>query len=392
MQTSLRRTFRYEWWVVLTAVVALYLINNLVLYRGGFISTHIIIPALWGLMAMAVLRLPRQRASGKKGFREPIIIFAATIALAHIFISFLGGFFYGFGESPYSFTPPKIIQNLVYVATALAGMELSRAWLVNNFSKHNLPLKLGGIAVIYTLISIPLTRITDANVDLETMQWMNSAFIPVLAESLLASYLAYIGGPVPAMAYRGIMQTFLWFCPILPDPEWMVQAITGTVVPMIGLLAIERIYTPHQRKPIKQKKQTGRRWSAFLWVITSITVILIILFSIGFLGFHPTVIISGSMSPAIEIGDIAVVDETPANAIREGDIIEFTAEDGMSIVHRVHSIIINEDGSRLFVTKGDSNDIPDFDPIHPEQIKGKVLYTIPKLGWISIGVKELFLW
>ena len=55
-------------------------------------------------------------------------------------------------------------------------------------------------------------------------------------------------------------------------------------------------------------------------------------------------------------------------------------------LHRVVEIQQTE-GARLFVTKGDANPIPDSDPIFPAQIKGKLILSIPKIGWISIYLK-----
>jgi len=390
MENSYRYKIGYDWWAVLALVVAIYLFNNLVLHHGGFVSTYVIIPMLWCLMAGTVLLLSKQKPAGKSALKNKLITLAAVTAFVQVAASVFSGLYYGFGDSPYSFTATSICQNLIYVTTALLGMELSRAWLINRLSKHNITLKIIFISILYTFISIPLTRITGTSVDLETMQWMNSTFFPAFAESMLASYLVYTAGPIPAIIYRGILQSFTWFCPILPDLKWMAQALIGTSIPIAGLLMAERFYSPQHRKLSKPRTRANTKLSLFLWITTSITVVLMVFFSIGFLVFHPTVIISGSMNPAIDVGDVVVVDEIAPDHIEEGDVIEFTGENGATIVHRVHSIQIQNDGTTLFQTKGDKNDSPDIDLVHPEQVKGKVLYRIPKIGWISITVKQLF--
>lgn len=390
MIANLRLKSTYDWWIVLLMVVGIYLINNLVLNQGGFISTYILIPTLWCLIAYIVIQLPQHKPAGKSTLRNPLIALAAITAFSQILMSIFAGLFYGFGESPYSFSPTGMLQNFIYATAALFGMELSRAWLINRFSRNHLIPKLVFIAVLYTFISIPLTRIAGTGMDLETTQWVNATFFPALAESMLASYLAYVAGPTPAIVYRGMLQAFTWFCPVLPDLKWMTQALIGTGIPIVGLLITEKLHSPQGKKTARLKQREGKRLSVFLWATTSITVALMILFTIGFLGFHPTVIISGSMSPAIEIGDIIVVDEVSFEDIVEGDVIEFVDGEGTSIVHRVNRILEDGDSSRIFETKGDRNVTPDLDPVHPEQIKGKVLYRIPKIGWISIVVKELF--
>jgi hypothetical protein len=42
----------------------------------------------------------------------------------------------------------------------------------------------------------------------------------------------------------------------------------------------------------------------------------------------------------------------------------------------------------VFVTKGDANDSPDSEPVLGANVAGKVIFTIPKVGWIAVGVKN----
>jgi signal peptidase len=58
-------------------------------------------------------------------------------------------------------------------------------------------------------------------------------------------------------------------------------------------------------------------------------------------------------------------------------------------MHRV--IEIQETaGAKRFITKGDANDSPDVEPVIPQNVVGKVVVTIPKIGWVSIVVKRFF--
>jgi signal peptidase len=99
-------------------------------------------------------------------------------------------------------------------------------------------------------------------------------------------------------------------------------------------------------------------------------------------------VVSGSMSPAIAVGDVTIVRDVAADDIVEGDVIQY-AHDSITTIHRVIDIQQVE-GSTVFITQGDANQDPDGKPVHPEQIKGKVQLCIPKVGWVSIGIKNLF--
>jgi len=58
------------------------------------------------------------------------------------------------------------------------------------------------------------------------------------------------------------------------------------------------------------------------------------------------------------------------------------------VVHRVYDIA-GEGDTKVFITKGDANDEPDTEPILADNIIGKAVFNIPKIGWIPIAVKSL---
>jgi len=124
------------------------------------------------------------------------------------------------------------------------------------------------------------------------------------------------------------------------------------------------------------------------WLAISAFLVLTVWTSTGLLGFYPTIIASGSMTPTMEVGDIAIATSIDPSKIQTGDIIQYLKGEEMTL-HRVVEIY-RERGTLFFITKGDANSAPDPDPVHPSQIRGKLILTIPKLGWASIAVKEFF--
>lgn len=83
---------------------------------------------------------------------------------------------------------------------------------------------------------------------------------------------------------------------------------------------------------------------------------------------------------------MVIVAKVSPDAIREGDIIEFRQGE-MMVIHRVIDIEETE-GSRFFVTKGDANDNPDIDPVSPEQVRGRVMLNVPRLGWVTLILRR----
>ena len=90
------------------------------------------------------------------------------------------------------------------------------------------------------------------------------------------------------------------------------------------------------------------------------------------LGFSAAVVVTGSMSPAIEPGDLVVCRRSADYAV--GDVITFRS--GASLV--THRIV--GDTPSGFTTKGDANNVADADPVPRGAVIGKVVFTVPKLG------------
>jgi len=388
MNISLSRP-SYDWQAVLGLVIGIYCLINLALPRApisGTITTYVLQPILWGLLAWAILRLPRYSPAGKLRLKSSLIQLAVIIGFFQIGVYVIGGLFSGFGKSPYSFTPLGILTNLIFVGSMLIGMELSRAWLINRLGRHHTFLALAWVALLYTLFCLPLAQVTGLGANIESVTFLNSSFLPLLAENLLATFLAFLAGPLAAIAYRGILNGFWWFCPILPNPAWVLKGLMGTVVPIIGLVAVQRFYSSRTQPSHARRAKGG---SLTGWIVTTIIAVLIIWFAVGLFPVHPTTVVGGSMRPVMDVGDVVIVAQAPADVIKPGDIIQFRKPEQVTVMHRVVEIEETEAG-KFFITKGDANDKPDTDPVIPENIVGKVVFTIRKIGWVAIAVKGLF--
>jgi len=91
---------------------------------------------------------------------------------------------------------------------------------------------------------------------------------------------------------------------------------------------------------------------------------------------------SGSMSPAINTGDLVVV--KPVSKYQKGDIVTFLSKEKINITHRITSVQGNQ-----INTKGDANQVSDQDFIEKKQILGKVFYNIPNFGYIVLFAKSI---
>ena len=99
------------------------------------------------------------------------------------------------------------------------------------------------------------------------------------------------------------------------------------------------------------------------------------------------VVASGSMIPELQVYDLLIIQaHIPFEDIQIGDIIVFDrpSDHDRVIVHRVVSI--TDDEPRTLRTKGDNNkaSIPGTDfPITDNEYKGKVVYQVPQIGYVT---------
>jgi len=97
-------------------------------------------------------------------------------------------------------------------------------------------------------------------------------------------------------------------------------------------------------------------------------------------GYGKAVVATGSMEPAIEPGDMIIFHEQENYEV--GDIVVFEAEN--FVTHRI--VETTEDG---FITQGDANNTNDGEILR-EQMIGKVVFIVPKVGYVVDFLKSPF--
>lgn len=123
--------------------------------------------------------------------------------------------------------------------------------------------------------------------------------------------------------------------------------------------------------------------------------LLIFFFTAVFLGVLPSisffknirlfVVKSGSMIPAIYPGSLIVVKKEPEYF--KGEVITFLNPDKgikelTTTTHRIQ-LILEKEGSLVYMTKGDTNVFSDQKFIGRESIIGKTVVTLPLVGFLS---------
>lgn len=126
------------------------------------------------------------------------------------------------------------------------------------------------------------------------------------------------------------------------------------------------------------------RWPVMIaiWTAWGLVIGLIVAVTVpAAFGLHPMTVLTGSMRPTIQPGDMVVDEPIPASEIRVGDIVTFQDPHAdRTITHRIRKIEISEGQARA-TTRGDANDTVEKWVIPVTGDVGRVVYRVPKIGY-----------
>ena len=110
--------------------------------------------------------------------------------------------------------------------------------------------------------------------------------------------------------------------------------------------------------------------------------------------YQAYVIISPSMVPTIKVQDAIVTKRMDDYKI--GDVCTYISRNprylGIMITHRIVGTNINENGEKVYKFKGDNNYSADDLEVSGDQIYGKVVMKIPKIGYIQYFLSNAYGW
>jgi signal peptidase len=96
---------------------------------------------------------------------------------------------------------------------------------------------------------------------------------------------------------------------------------------------------------------------------------------------RPLTVLSGSMGPALDTGDVAVVERISPLDAAPGDIVTFRDPNRPDVLmtHRVRRLAARG-GSVRFITRGDANNVSERWEVSADGDISRVVYRVPELG------------
>ena len=340
--------------------------------------------SMWLALGLLIKVFPAAMFSGLIRLWSTVLSLALIFALFHLLVFIIIGLFTSFGKSTYSMKPFDLLSNIVPICAALIGGEMCRAFLINSSPKERPYRSIIVFSLIFALFNMPLGNIKNLSDGLGILDYLTNMVFPQLTQSIAASCLAYLAGPLPAIIYLGIIRLFNYVSPYIPNPPEIPRLLFNVLFPLLSISIIMKMYAA-EATAIRRNRHS--KSDMFGWIAVSTLSVAIVWFSVGLFPIFPSVILTGSMEPKIMPGDVVIVDKTGSKNVNVGDIVMYYSADEIYITHRVIAVT-SQSGEQQFITKGDNNPSADPIPVTAEQVKGCVIGTVPKLGKLALFLRN----
>lgn len=307
------------------------------------------------------------------------VVFYYTISFISVYM--LIGLLTGYGISPYSTSLVGLFVNTVYTLARYTSFEFIRFHLARNlrFRNRELAVYIPALVVWFlTWFPYPLLALS---LDYKGLRTLFRYLIPSLVSNLFSTFLTLNNGFVASIVYNVFPQIVLRVLPYLPNLNWLIEGVFSTFVPLMGFYMVLP-YTSFGRRNVRLLARESKSIAGI--VVYFGAVVLISMVFQGHLGVRLYVISSRSMEPTLRVGDLVVVCSFCGEPSK-GDIVAYVSEYGV-VIHRVVETI-NETG--LLVTKGDANTNVDPNPISRKYVLGRVVLTLPRLGYPAIYARRI---
>ena len=317
-----------------------------------------------------------------------VIQVAALVGVFLVATQLIIGCFSGFGNSPFAHSPRWMAVNILFGGAPLLAIEATRVAILRCLGPKSLTLGLVASSLALAAASVPFARFTVDGFPAQAEFW-GATFIPLMATGLVAGFFATYGGLRASLFVTAPMVAFSFLSPVLPVGDWPVLALVGVAGPALALWVSESLFLGNAGEAAAERRtRFSLRSPSLAWVVTAVMALGILWFSFGFFGFQPAFIPSRSMTPLLNRGDVVVIGPVSSSSIEVGDIILYELGPHSKILHRVIEIRTNGNGQREFITKGDANNTDDLVPVQERQIRGRLLLSVPKVGWLPLKVSE----
>lgn len=339
--------------------------------------TYFVIPSFWCIGIFLYYKyLNKMHAKGRLIHHSRVNAWAFFSAGILIVVRILAGIFVDdIGTSPYDHSFIGIIKNFYYILPGLIAKEYIRTYCVNKPQRKRVNYNFILLILIFSITEINLTEMLLLKSWKEFVIFTFQFILPIIVINIYLNLLALYAGSTACIIYMVILVGFEWIFPILPMLRWITKTVID--VALVSLFGFG-IYDKFNNQQASRQKKGEEK----LGLVLVLSVAMIWFFA-GVFTIYPSIVLTGSMEPHIHPGDMVLIKkittEEEIHNLQVGDVLNFS-RDTITISHRITEIAKDELGNITFKTKGDNNPNEDKQLVLPNDIKGIIVYNLPKVG------------
>ena len=360
--------------------IIIFIWNIFFYYLQKITNYYNIINYIFWLSILIICILIFNKGYKRNKYKDILLKDIIIFTLLYVIIYYLLGFIFTFQKSPLNFHIINVIKNIIKYVTIRIVIETVKYYLVK---ENNTKINIIIITILFIIINTDINHLINIiGEPQETFKYISSNIIPNVMYGIVGTYIIKNSSLKSNLLLQLIPIILIYIIPISPNLDWYVYGVFHTVY-----LLLTYTYLKYEIEKREKTEEKAKRDIISLIPTTSIFIILI-LFVLGIFTYVPIGVMSNSMKPYFERGDIIIYKKVKnINNIKINDVICYQL-DNIKVMHRVVKIE-EKNNKKYFTTKGDNLLSNDPLKVKEEQIIGTIIFPIPKLGYPSVWLYEL---
>jgi len=324
----------------------------------------------------------------KERLSKDILLIIGIVVLLYWLIIYIVGYFSGFLMNSYQRSFFGITKNVLYGFGLIASSEMLRHMFLRrrNDNKKIFVLTILVISMLEIVTKFSANQL-DSNVQI--LKLLFSVVVPIFSKNIFLSFITLKVGCMSSILYRSLMELPLYIVPIIPNLGYYIENLVITILPLIILLIIYKLYYSDDGKIASSRMYNKiNKISNVIYSFVVILLLGVVLLVSGIGRYIVYTIGSASMVPTINVGDVVVIDKKDKE-FEEDDIIAFYHND-VILVHRIVKIYKDAYGE-YYQTKGDNNDTADSWLVKEKDVVGQYRMRFRWIGWPTVKLNEWLL-
>lgn len=341
---------------------------------------------LLGLLIVGIFLFGYRKVDRRDFIYKEVLIICFTFMMQSIFylISSKSGYANNYSSMFKNYVAKKTI---FYVFATIGLREIVRYMIVNVKSRKKYQTVIMQTLLVIMCVFVDLsiaTKIYSFTSFTLVYEFIAMFLIPSVSKNILLNYLCKDAGYIVSFSYVLIMDLYIYFLPVTPDLNMLLEAVALLVFPYVVYMT----YTKFSARRTLEKKKEKKKESKVVNVLSTIIFLILVCLVSREFKYSMIGIGSESMTGTVNKGDAVIYRRYEGNENLKDKVIVFRKNNVM-IVHRVIKSYVLED-SMVYQTKGDYNESADNWLVEEEDVIGVVEKRIPLIAWPSVILGEIF--